>query len=255
MPNHITSALCLSAVAFGLAPSLATAAPERFQADYSISLFGLPVASARFASAFDENGRFTIDGTVSSSGIARLFDRTSGTTRASGQVGDRGVVPHSYRVDYMTGGTAKRTSISFADGNVSEAVNLPAPRRRPDTWVPVSQSHLRAVTDPITSTLIRADRPQDVCNRTIQFFDGEMRADLALSQRSINGSTVTCTARFLPVSGYRQGRSQIDYLRDRGRIEISLAPLGGTGIYTPVQASIGTRVGTIQVRATSIQRR
>jgi hypothetical protein len=248
-----------AAIAFAMSTlaAPASAAAERFEANYSVSLFGLPIARATFQSAF-EGDNFRIDGSLSSAGIARIFDSTTGTTRVEGSLGREGVSPTSYRVDYTTGDKQKRTAISFSNGNVTSTENHPKPTRRPSTWVAVSPEHLRSVVDPITSTLVRADAPGEVCNRTIKVFDGEMRADLRLSHvstgpvRGFEGEAVTCSARFVPVAGYRAGRSQIEFLRDRSRISISFMPLGTTGVYTPVEASIGTQIGTVQVRAQNI---
>ena len=39
------------------------------------------------------------------------------------------------------------------------------------------------------------------------------------------------------------------------RIAITFAPLAGTGLYTPVDASVGTQVGTLRIVATSIEAR
>lgn len=247
----------VAAIAACGAPLPASAAQEAFIADYSVSLYGMTIAKARFESAFDE-GAFSIDGNLSSAGIARVFDRTTGTTSVRGAIGRDGeAAPRSYRVDYVTGRKQKSTAISFARGGVSQTRNVPEPTERSERWVHVTPGHLRSVFDPITSTLVAADDAGAVCARTIKIFDGEMRADLRLNEagRDAGSGTVTCSARFEPVAGYRQGQQQIDYLRDRGRISITFAPLGSTGFYTPVDASIGTQIGTIRIRAIRIAAR
>lgn len=247
----------IAALAASSAPFPAAAAQEAFVAEYAVSLYGMTIAKARFESAFDAQG-FSIDGNLSSAGIARIFDRTTGTTSVRGAIRRDGEAsPRSYRVDYVTGRKQKSTAISFSSDAVSQTRNVPEPTERSERWVHVTPSHLRSVFDPISSTLVPAQDAGQVCNRTIRIYDGEMRADLRLSEaeRDPGAGTVTCSARFEPVAGYRQGQQQIDYLRDRGRISITFAPLGSTGFYTPVDASIGTQIGTVRIRAVRLAAR
>ena len=130
------------------------------------------------------------------------------------------------------------------------------PPRRPD-WVPVGAKELLAVADPISATLIEAKDARSVCGRTIKAFDGEIRADLALTYVntapvSIGGTTVdavTCQGRFKPVAGYHRGNKSIQYLSTKSKIMMKFAQLGKTGIYAPIQATVGTKVGTFTIRA------
>lgn len=249
--------------AAGLSVAVATAAPaattESFSAHYSVTLYGMQIARMSFESEFNTD-TFNIDGSVSSSGIARVFDRTRGTTSVSGAIGPNGLSPQRYEVSYTSGRKQQRTTIQFGRGGVESTVNEPAPRRRGNDWVAIADGHLRAVMDPITSTLVRASDPQSVCNRSINVFDGEMVATLALSHASTGpamgfADAVTCNARFVPVAGYRKGRADIEFMKNESRISITFARLGAMDIYTPVDATIGTRIGTVRVRAERIAAR
>lgn len=239
-----------------VAPAAQASAPEQsFQADYSVSLLGLRVATARFESTF-RGDSFRVDGSVASSGIARLFDSTSGTTAVEGAIARDGVRPRSFSSAYTSGKKSSRTTISYAGDAVASVSNTPEPRRGAN-WVAVQQSHLRSVLDPLSATLIRTSDPAQVCGRTIRFFDGELRADLRLSPRGGPDANdrVICDARFVPVAGYRQGRRQIEYLRSESRITITFGKLGETGFYTPVDASVGTQIGTLRITANRITAR
>lgn len=260
MKHHLASrflaALSLAALAF-IAP--AAAGTHAFRADYSVTLLGLPVASASFDSRF-EGDRFTIRGSVSSAGLARIFDHTKGTTTVEGAIRNGAVLPASFDADYASGRKKGRTAIRFSGDAVTSVVNEPQKKRNPKTWVAVSQDHLKAVLDPLSSAIVPAAGPEEVCARTIRFFDGELRADLKLSPAGeaaggTKGGRVTCAARFVPVAGYRTDRRQIDYLRDKSRIAVTFAPLGATGLYAPVAASVGTRIGTLRIAATRIEAR
>ena len=147
--------------------------------------------------------------------------------------------------------------LQFAKGNVVKVSNSPPlPPRRAD-WVAVGAKELLAVADPISATLIEAKDARSVCGRTIKAFDGEIRADLALSYVntapvSIGGSeveAVTCQGRFKPVAGYHRGNKSLQYLSTKSKIILKFAQLGKTGLYAPIQATVGTKVGTVTIRA------
>lgn len=240
------------------ASSHATAAERTIQAEYIVSLYGLPIGTAWFDSTFGARS-FSINGRLASSGIARLFDKTTGTTTVSGVIDNRGATPRTFQSAYHSGKKNSRTTIRFDKKRVIEAVNEPARETLPADWVHVPAEELAATLDPISATLIRAGSASEVCGRTLRVFDGEMRADLKLTHRStgtiarFEGEGVTCDARFVPVAGYRKSRKQIAYLANRSRITITFARLADTGFFTPVDASIGTQVGTIRVTARKIE--
>lgn len=226
------------------------AAAQSFRADYTVTLVGLPVAKARFDSTFTADG-FAIEGTMSSSGIARLFDRTTGTSKVEGAIRRGGIEPRSFSSSYRTGRKHSVTTISYKRGRVARYSNTPEPHRG-ENWVGVSSEHLAAALDPLSSTLVKTSEPAKVCGRTVRFFDGELRANLHLSPLEVAGGRVTCAVRFEPVSGYRKGRRQIEFMKNRSRITITFAPLGATGFFAPVDASVGTQVGTLRISATKV---
>jgi hypothetical protein len=234
----------------------ATAETQNFRSDYSVSLYGVPIARSQFQSWIGED-RFKVEGSLSSAGLAKVFDDTKGTTSASGRFGKDGVRPDAYVVNYTSGKKKKKTAISFAGGDVTATENVPEPKKRSRKWVEVGEDDLKAVADPISATLVRAEGLDDVCNRTLKIYDGQLRADLKLSHvetrpvrtGGYEGDAVTCRARFVPVSGYRKGSDSLEFLAKKSKILIAFAPLGDTGVYAPVKASVGTEIGTIHIEA------
>jgi len=253
--RHALAAAGPVAIVLALAAPATASEPRAFRADYSITLLGLPVAKARFDSRFDGD-RFRISGSLSSSGVARIFDDTKGTTSVEGTIRGDAVRPAAFAADYVSGRKKSSTAIRFSGDAVESVVSKPRKKRNPKSWVAVNDAHLKAVLDPLSSSIIPATSAQEVCTRTIRFFDGEMRADLKLSPNGeAKDGRVTCTARFVPVAGYRKDRKQIDYLRNQSRITVTFAPLADTGLYTPVDASVGTQIGTLRIVATNIEAR
>jgi urease beta subunit len=243
------------ALALLLAPS--TLHAESYRSSYSVTFLGIPIASSSFVSSFEED-RFDIEGTLQSTGIASIFDDVKGKVTVSGRFAKDRTEALSFRLDYTADGKAKSTAIRFEDGNVVSTENVPPLKKRSKRWVPLSEDDLRTVLDPISATLVRASGPDDVCNRTVKVYDGEMRVDIRLvpdetaSGSSMEGA-VTCAVRFEPVAGYRKGKKAIEFLRKEARIVVSLAPVGDHGVYAPVYASVGTRYGPVTVEASDIE--
>lgn len=246
---------CLLAIAL---PTAATAAsPQSFKGEYTVSFLGLSIAKSTFSSRY-ENGAYSIDGTVSSAGLAKLFDDTRGTISSKGTISGQQMQPQAFRADYTSGKKASMIDIRFADGAVTSTKVIPAPGKRdPKDWVALGASDLKSVLDPMAATVIHADSLDKVCGRTVKFYDGEMRADLKLTYDSkgtisvpgYKGDTVTCSMGFEPVAGYRKGRKALNYLKNHSRMMVTFAPLGQTGVYAPIHATVGTQIGTLTISA------
>lgn len=258
MRTTVTLLALLATGLAGVAPS--SAESQSFRADYLVTFLGLPVGSASFDSTYTRNS-FRIDGTLRSRGIASLFDNTSGTTRAEGAIGREGLKPSAFSITYAQGKRKGSIAIGFSGDRVASTAVTPKPKPRDEKrWVTVSRGQLRAVLDPLSAMVVRADSPDQVCNRTVSYFDGEMRGDVKLSPRGVGshpgfkGVAVTCDARFVPVSGFYPSRT-ISYMRDRSRMTLTLVQLGQTGLYAPVDATVGTPVGSIRVQTRRIEAR
>jgi hypothetical protein len=57
----------------------------------------------------------------------------------------------------------------------------------------------------------------------------------------------------VPVAGYRTNRSALKFLRDKAKILVAFAPVGELGIHSPVEATIGTEIGTVHIRAHAVE--
>lgn len=248
------AAFSLLALLAGTWPGQAIA--EAYSAEYSITFLGFKVAKSSFTSVVSDSS-FRLEGSIASAGLGAMFDSTHGSTVSEGRFENHLTRPSSYVVDYRYGKTAKRTALAFRRGRLTEMVNTPElPPRRPD-WIKVSEADLKGIADPISATLVHASSPAQVCGRTISFFDGEFRADIVLTEsqskpEGFDKTTVACKARLVPISGYHASNSALKYMRTKSRMQIVFAPLGKTGVYAPVYASVGTKFGPVTIRAKRI---
>lgn len=249
------TSLAVIGLLIGCPPAMAQAS-QSFDGDYTVSFLGFTVARANFASTIDA-GSFSLQGTMESAGFGRFFDDTTGTITSTGEFAGIRTSPTRFRVDYVQKNKPTVTTIDFSGGAVTKTETIPPPRPKGANWIPVAPTDLSQVSDPIAATLVRADTPETVCGRTVRVFDGEFRLDLALRPVGIGtasidgyqGQTVTCRATVKPVSGYRKGRRALEFLEKRSRIMVTFAPLGTTGVYAPIQATVGTQIGTVSIKA------
>jgi hypothetical protein len=251
----VVSAMAALAVIFAAAPRAALAAPKKFTAGYTVSLYGLTLARTSFTSTLDGDA-IQIDGTIATAGVARIIDDTKGTTTVRGRLSKDGVAPDAFRIAYTSGKKNKRIEIDYANGTVSRTLNVP-PLKKHKKWVALSDADLKAATDPLSGIMVRAEKPADVCTKTLRYYDGELRADISFSYvgkkpftiPGFSGDATVCNARFTPVAGYRPGNATIEYLKNKAGMTIAFVPMGSTGMFVPVSASIGTKIGTVTVQA------
>jgi hypothetical protein len=246
----------LFAVVVPTATSAAT--PKSFKGEYTVSFLGLSVAKATFSSRYEGDDTYSIGGSVSSAGLATLFDDTRGTISSKGKILGKRLQPQVFHADYTSDNKASMIDIQFANGVVTSTKVVPEPKKRNiKNWIPLAAGDLASVLDPMAATVIHADSLDDVCGRTVKLYDGEMRANLTLtydSKGSISvpgykGDTVTCKMGFEPVAGYRKNRKALNYLKNHSRIMVTFAPLGQTGVYAPIHATVGTQIGTLTISA------
>lgn len=255
MQHKMLAALAAGCMGFAAGPADAS----NYRSEYVVSAFGLRLASTSFQSTIDGSG-YTVNGSMRARGVARLFTTTKGTVTAQGSIGDGALASRSFDVRYTDGGKDKRTVISFAGGRVASSSNQPAVTKH-DDWIDVPNAQLANVVDPIGAMLVPARSMREVCSRTIRTFSGALRANLKMnylrtipfSARGYKGDAVTCQARFVPIGGFNKSKREINSMRDNGRIEISFAPVGQTGLYAPVKARVVYEGTTVNVTATRFE--
>lgn len=245
-----------------LTPPAATArtGAQSFRGDYAVTYLGLTVARSSMVSTLKDGG-YSIEGSVSTAGLGKIFDDTKATISVSGRFAKDRALPARAHTDYRHEKKQKKLTITFARGNVVGVEEVPPPKPRAKDWIPVAEDQLRAVVDPLSAFLVPAKSLEEVCSKPLKVYDGEMRVDLKLSHQATDtikidgyeGPVVTCGARFSPIAGYRANKKSIKFMRDKSRISITFAPLGGTGVYAPVRASVGTEIGTLTLQARKVE--
>ncbi len=237
--------------AAGAVPALP--ADGRHVTEYDISLGILPIGTASFSSEF-EGRDYRIAGSFKSGGIANIIKRVSAETSVTGRISGDRLQADSYNLVYRLGKRTRVYDVAYRDGNVTGTTITPAPRRNPENWVAVTPRDLRSVLDPL-SGLIFPDGAA-ICSGRVPVYDGESRMDLLLNRegtkpfetKGFKGDAIVCTIRYLPKSGFRRGRTDIEYLK-KTPMEVWFAKADNAKVYAPVYARIPTKMGPLYVTA------
>ena len=251
---RIGVSVVLALAAFSLSTGAARSDEVVHNTDYSISLSGLPIARASFQAAWQAD-HYRISGTLRSAGLADILAQTTGQTSVSGVIGRDRLNASEYSVRYQSGKKSRAIAVRFRNGNVTSATMKPQ-RKIPKNWVPVSAADMRNVVDPLSGLIFPAKTK--ICPKTLPIFDGESRLDLKLSAKGtkpfktdgFKGDVIVCGVKFVPKSGYRRGREDVDYLRRLETMEIWFARAGEVDVYAPVYVRIPTKLGPVTVWAT-----
>jgi hypothetical protein len=241
------------AVSFGLVGPAAGAEEVLNHTNYQIALSGLPLANAFFQTR--KNGKtYAVDAQIASTGIGDILADAKAEMSSAGAVRGDGFRPEKFSFRYRYGKKTRYFETHFKGGNVVASVIEPPSRKRKG-WIEVTPEDLRAVTDPIAGLIIPTDEP---CRAEISIYDGESRLSLKLARKrddqfrteGYKGSAVVCSVRYEPKSGYRRGRSDVEYVRKLRNMEIWFAKSASLNVYAPVFLSVPTKFGTVTVTAT-----
>lgn len=232
----------------------AAAADDSYRTEYQITLAGIPIARASFLTEF-VGRQYTISGGFNSAGIANLVASISARTTVSGLLSGNRMETRRYQLLYRNGKKQWTYSVEMKGGNVTRSEIRPGPRKRPKDWIEVTSEDLKSVIDPLTGLII--PEGEAICPRTLPIFDGESRMDIVMSPKGEKNfqlddrktRAVVCSIRYVPKSGFRKGRHDIEYLAKSSGMEIWFAKTNGMKLYAPVQARIPTRYGPVYVTA------
>lgn len=180
-----------------IAASGANAAPATF--DFTVA--GLPIGTIATNSS-QEGSRYGAIANIDATGLLGFFTSFYFHGRSSGTVrGDGTVLPARFEAESKSARAVRRTTIDWKDGRpVSVSIEPP----RSDNADPAEQG---GTLDPVSAAFrLLRDMPEgDVCNVTVDMFDGSRRSRLSVGEPRANGSTLTCDGTYARMKGESLG--------------------------------------------------
>ena len=253
----LAAAAATATVAF-----LTPARAGTLDADYAISLAGLPLGNAEVKSSFDGT-RYRLDLRARLTGIAGLFTGGGGgSASAAGVVSGPRPTPGTYTQVSVSSGEQRTVRMGMAGGNVASVEVSPPLDDKPDR-VPVSEVHKRGVIDPVSALVMPAVARGPLldpgnCNRTIPIFYGAVRFDVVLSyggtrnvqKPGYSGPVLVCNVRYVPIAGHRAFRPATKFMQENRDISVWLVPFESARLLVPLRISVRTMIGTTVIEAT-----
>lgn len=242
---------------------VAAHAQTKVVGDYRISFAGILLASAQVTLDLDARS-YDADISMEPSGLGSIVTAIRTRIEADGAIRRDNVEPRNYFVEARDSKKGVRVTMSMRGGSVRGLDAKPPLKAHPQR-VEVRAGDKRGITDPLSSGLMpypaSAGLGPAACNRTLKIFDGWTRYDVKLSYRRMEqvsagdyvGPAAVCGARWVPISGHREGRKEVEYLRANKGLEASLIPIPGHDFLFPYRISIQTRNGRIDVQARTLK--
>lgn len=239
-----------------LAPLSGHAEPLSHRADFDINLAGLPFAKASFNSRRDDN-LYEIEVNFRAAGVGQVVNDMTAELVSTGVIGESGLQAQRYLLEYRKGTRHRRFEAEFKDGDVvATRIEPKRDRSKQRNWVPIRPDDLKAVTDPLAGLIQPAS--SDPCKPLIPIYDGEARLDISLDRKreeafktqGFDGTVVVCAMRYTPLSGYRKGSRDMEFLKRLKSMEIWFAKSDRMNVYAPIFFSVPTRFGTLTMKAT-----
>ncbi len=255
--NFLKICLGVTALAAGSGfPALA----ENVSAKYSVRLIGLSLGTAGLTASVDA-GQYKIEANARLSGIASMVSNSRGVAVSTGGIIPGKPAPSTYATTSSSSTVTRTVRMALNAGTV-RGVDISPPLENAPDRIPVTDSHKRAVVDPLSALVmpVAGNEPllgPAACNRTIPVYDGYTRFDVALayvgskqvSATGYKGPAVVCSARYVPISGHRPNRKVTEFMAQNREMEVWLVPLESSRVMLPFRISVATMVGTTIIEA------
>lgn len=259
----ITGAALIASLAAcaGLAAAMpASAEMTEHKTVFDVKFGILTIGKATFDIRFDEKS-YVLGASGKTEGVAEMVAPGSGEVASKGRIGENGIIAETHEVVFhdKSKNKDKKLEMSFRDGEV-ESVKLDPDKKKKKKgrkWVQITPEQLRSVIDPASSVIVpvawdRANDPKAVCDRVLNVYDGDTRYDIKLRYKSTKpiktkgyrGYAYVCSLRYIPVAGHKKKQKNVEYMSNNKDMEIWLAPMAKSNLYTPIRIEVPTWVGT-----------
>ena len=222
---------------------------------FTVNYTGIRIGRLTFTIEIDGDD-YLLKANGKTDGVARLFSKGKGSFESAGHFKGDKVISSAHKVQVTEKGKTARLKMSFDEGNLKKMSASPKKKRRKGKgYIPILKKHLQSIIDPASSIVVptqeNASGGRDVCGRTLNVYDGETRFDIVLSYvatrpisaKGYKGLAYVCNFRYVPIAGHKKGHKSVEIMRKNKNMEIWLAPITGTSIFTPIKIDVNSPIG------------
>ncbi len=177
------------------------AAPRQVSTIYDLYLGGIR-AGEMTVDAHYEGGRYRANSVLRTAGVVGFFYKASFEAETEGTLTDTGHTPDRFAAHSRMREKQQYVEMTYAHAAPAGVRAEPAFVPKPWEIDPTDQS---GTTDPITAAVAYlAPRPRaDICNRTVEIFDGRKRYAIVLGAPEADGDRIRCPALYRRIAGFK----------------------------------------------------
>ncbi|MEM9210229.1 MAG: DUF3108 domain-containing protein [Pseudomonadota bacterium] len=172
------------------------------QVNYKVRIGGFYAGILSVADA-ETRSRYSVSARVESAGIAAFFGKTIYEGNASGRISKGRLFPSKYRGFIKSGDISSTVGLSYRNGVPRIVAYDPSP---PPEVFDFNFSSQRGTVDMLSSAYwVFRERPLgELCDFTIEGFDGRRSTQIQLNIDKSSEDVVTCTGAYTRIAGFSE---------------------------------------------------
>ena len=202
---------------------------------------------------------YVLRGKGRTKGIAEWFASGNAIIKSQGELAGDKVVAASHMISVTDKKTTATLDMALEQGNVINVAMKPDRTKRhlAPNHIEITADELKNVIDPASTLVVPvpwevANNPLSVCGQLFRVYDGETRYNMQLSYKrnarikttGYNGYAYVCRLKYIPVAGHRKNHRNSKRMADNNDMEIWLAPIAATNLFTPIRIVVPTWLGS-----------
>lgn len=234
------------------------------QTRFDVKAGGIPVGEMAFKIVSDRN-EYTLTGTGKTKGIAKWFSSGNAKLQSHGLLENDIVNAKTHSISVTDGKKTETLDMTLENGNLTSIAMKPDKTKKHlrDKNYTISEADFRNIIDPVSTLVLpvpyeKAGDPKQACNHTHRVYDGETRYDMKLSYKKrakvktngYNGWVYVCRLMYAPISGHKKSNQNVKRMAKNKDMEIWIAPIQATNVFTPIHINIPTWIGRFTAEAT-----
>lgn len=258
--SAMIASLCLSGAFISNTPN-AIAAEETVNINHLTTFnvrFGkISVGEMNFKIKSDQK-TYVLTGGGRTKGIAEWFASGNASLKSTGSLTDTKANAQSHSLSVSDKKKTATLNMALNNGSLKSVAMKPDKTKKHlgKKYVTIKDNHLLGIIDPASTLVIpvpyeKAGNPKEVCNQLHRVYDGETRYDMQLSYKKnaaiktngYNGNAYVCRLKYKPIAGHKTTNRNAKRMAANNDMEIWLAPMQATNIFTPIRIKIPTWVG------------
>lgn len=260
----VTLSLCFSTSQALSAEQIETPTKINHQTRFEVKAAGIPVGEIVF-NIISDRKNYTLTGTGRTKGIAKWFSSGKAKLSSHGSLLNDIVNAKNHSIIVTDGKKTETLDMTLQNGSITSISMKPDKTKKhlKDKYYTISNADFQNIIDPVSTLVLpvpyeKANDPIHACNHTHRVYDGETRYDMKLSYKKrakvstkgYKGWVYVCRLEYVPISGHKKSNKNVKRMAKNKDMEIWIAPMQATNVFTPIHINIPTWIGRFTAEAT-----